>query len=215
MKFNFDNRVFAALGKLVDCVILCALWLLFCIPVFTIGASTTALYYTVHKSVARSRGYVYRSFWSSFKSNFKQSTLMWLIMMVIYLVLYFDLFIMSNELANGGTLGPLYYVFLVLTALAVVWNVYIFAYSARFENTKKATMRNAAVIATVNFGWSLLILVLLVVAAVIVYLLPVLIFLVPAALFLLYDLILERIFRRYMSEEDLAKEKENDMLDRE
>jgi uncharacterized membrane protein YesL len=215
MNFNFDNKFFAGLGKLVDCVILCALWLIFCIPVFTIGASTTAMYYTVHKSVVRSQGYVLRSFWSSFKTNFKQSTLMWLIMLVIYVVLYFDQLIMSGELQNGSKLGPLYYVFLVLTALVIIWNIYIIAYSARFENTKKATMSNAAVIATVNLGWSLLVFALLAVAVVIVYLIPMLIFLVPAVLFLLYDLILERIFRKYMTEEDLAKEKEKDMLDRE
>ena len=49
MKFNFDNKLFGALGKAVDCVILSVLWLVCCLPVITIGASSTALYYTVHK----------------------------------------------------------------------------------------------------------------------------------------------------------------------
>ncbi len=210
MKFNFDNPVFAGLAKMVDCVILSALWLIFCIPIFTIGASTTAFYYTVHKSIHHSRGYIYQCFWHSFKSNFKQSTLMWLIMLVIYLVLFFDLFIMGGALRDGGTLGTLYYVFPVLTVLVILWNIYIFAYSARFENTKKAIMANAAVIAVANLGWTLLILLLLLVAAVIVFLIPILVFLVPAVLFLMYDVILERIFQRYMTPEDLAREKENE-----
>jgi hypothetical protein len=76
-------------------------------------------------------------------------------------------------------------------------------------------MQNAALIAGGNPGWSLLILVLFVLALLAVYLIPMLIFLVPAGLFLLYDLILERIFRKYMSEADLAREKEADMIDRE
>lgn len=52
MKFNWDNIVFQMLGKLVDCVWVSILWVICCIPVFTIGASTTALYYTVHKPSA-------------------------------------------------------------------------------------------------------------------------------------------------------------------
>ena len=55
MKFNWDNIVFQMLGKLVDCVWVSILWVICCIPVFTIGASTTALYYTVHKSIRGDR----------------------------------------------------------------------------------------------------------------------------------------------------------------
>ena len=43
--FNYDNKFFRALSKLVDCVLLSALWVIFCIPVFTIGAST--VHYTM------------------------------------------------------------------------------------------------------------------------------------------------------------------------
>mgnify|MGYP000526173859 FL=1 len=66
----------------------------------------------------------------------------------------------------------------------------------------------------IHLPWSLLILVLFVAAVLVIYFFPVLIFLIPALLFLTYDGILERIFRKYMSEEDLEKEKENDLADR-
>ena len=210
-----DNKFIAGLGKAVDSILLSIIWLVFCIPIFTIGASTTAFYYTVHKSLHHGRSYIWRSFWSSFKDNFMQSTLMWLIMMVVYVVLALDRSIMLAELENGGALGVLYYMFIVMTALAVIWNIYIFAYTARFENTKKAIMKNAAIFAFANPGWSILILALLIVAVVAVMLMPPLVFIVPSVLFLMYDVILERIFRKYMSEEDLEKEKENDLLDEE
>jgi len=42
MKFNLDNAFFTALGKLVDSVWVSLLWLVCCIPVVTIGASTSA-----------------------------------------------------------------------------------------------------------------------------------------------------------------------------
>ena len=46
MRFNLDNPVFTALGKVVDCAWLSILWLLCCLPVVTIGVSSTAMYYT-------------------------------------------------------------------------------------------------------------------------------------------------------------------------
>ena len=35
MKFNFDNKLFVALGKVVDCAILSVLWLFFFFSVIT------------------------------------------------------------------------------------------------------------------------------------------------------------------------------------
>ena len=40
--FNIDNKFFRALNKLVDMVILSFCWIISCIPVFTIGAASTA-----------------------------------------------------------------------------------------------------------------------------------------------------------------------------
>ena len=49
--FNFDNVFFRGMNKLVDCVYVSFLWLICCIPIFTIGASTSALYYTSRSEV--------------------------------------------------------------------------------------------------------------------------------------------------------------------
>ena len=43
--FNYDNPVWRFIGKLGDLVLLNLLWLICCIPVFTAGAATTAVYY--------------------------------------------------------------------------------------------------------------------------------------------------------------------------
>ena len=74
-------------------------------------------------------------------------------------------------------------------------------------------MKNAAVIAVLNLPWSLLILGLLIGAGFVIYLfpiylLPIIIVAVPAGLAVLYDTCLEKVFRKYMSEEDLKKENE-------
>ena len=45
--FNYDNPVWRFIGKLGDLIILNILWIVCSIPVFTAGASATAVYYAV------------------------------------------------------------------------------------------------------------------------------------------------------------------------
>ena len=44
-----------------------------------------------------------------------------------------------------------------------------------------------------------------------IYIIPVLLVVIPAVTSMVFDFILERLFRRYMSPEDLEREEENDM----
>ena len=209
--FNYDNKVMQVLGKLVDCFYISILWIIFCIPIVTAGASTTAMYYTVHKVLRGSRSYVWRSFWDGFKSNFKQSTILWLICILVAGILGFDTYIMRQVLASGDKIGALYYVFLMMILFLILWACYLFTYTARFENTTKQIMKNCAMIAIANLPKTVLIAVLLVVGLLITYLIPVLIMLTPALLTWILNGILESVFRKYMSAEDLEREKELDM----
>lgn len=214
MKFSFDNKIFGALGKAVDCVILSVLWLVCCIPVITIGASSTALYYTVHKSIRGNRGYTTKNFFSAFKDNFKPATLSWIVAFVVQIVLSLDAYIMWQVLQTGNNMGAFFYFFLILIAFSIGWVVYTFAYIARFENTVKITLKNAILMELRHLPWSLLVIILFLLAIFLTWLIPILVFLMPASIVLMFDLILERIFRMYMSPEDLANEKENDMIDK-
>ena len=214
MKFSFVNIIFGALGKAVDCVILSVLWLVCCIPVITIGASSTALYYTVHKSIRGNRGYTTKNFFSAFKDNFKPATLSWMVALAVQIVLSLDAYITWQVLQTGNNMGAFFYFFLILIAFSIGWVVYTFAYIARFENTVKITLKNAVLMELRHLPWSLLIIILFLLAIFLTWLIPILVFLMPASIVLMFDLILERIFRMYMSPEDLANEKENDMIDK-
>jgi uncharacterized membrane protein YesL len=206
VKFNFDNPVFVGLGKLVDMAWLSLLWLLCCIPVFTIGASTSALCYATHKSVRCGRSYVTRCFFGAFRDNFKQGTIVWMVWLVAFLILFTDALVMRQTTV-------LFYFFIVMMILAVIWLCYLLPYVARFENTGKATLKNALILEFVHPQWSVLLLAILAAGVFLIWLIPILLIVMPTIVALLSDLILQRIFRRYMSEEDLAAEKENDMYD--
>jgi uncharacterized membrane protein YesL len=207
MKFNFDNPFFAALGKIIDCAWVSILFLVCSIPLITIGASASALYYTVHKSIRGGRGYVARSFFSAFRKNFKQGTLAWLVWLLITLVLVADVCIMQS-------VPLLMYFFVVMLVIAIMWGCYLSPYVARFENTARQTLQNAFLMMVTHPLWSIVLLVLTAAGVFLTWLLPVLIILLPAIEFLLFDCVLERIFRTYMSAEDLAREQELDLLDK-
>ena len=64
--FSLDGPLMQLLNKLADLLTLSILWLLGCLPIVTIGASTTALYYAVMKMI-RGEGRVSSNF---FKSSF-------------------------------------------------------------------------------------------------------------------------------------------------
>lgn len=85
--FNYDNPVWRFIGKFGDLIILNVLWFVCSIPIFTIGASTTAVYYVTLKLARNDDGYTIRSFFKSFKENFKQATIIWLIMLAVGLSL--------------------------------------------------------------------------------------------------------------------------------
>lgn len=206
--FNMDNKFFQVINKIVDCVALSVLWMLSCIPIFTIGAATSALYYAMNKAIRHGRGYVWSEYWHAFRINFKQGTLAWLLILLLTVVLGVDSYIMYQYAKQGDKLGGLYLLFIVLLALIHMWGIYIFAYIARFENGMKAVLKNAALISIANFPWTLLLFVVFAAALTLVYVLPMLLVIVPAAYMFGENMILERVFHKYMSEEDIAEEEE-------
>ena len=213
--FNMENKFFQAMGQLADAFILSVLWLLFCIPVVTAGASTTALFYTAHKVLRRQQGYLWSAFWGAFKSNFKQSTIIGLVYLAVFLLLSIDWRITNQMGAQNPAYGAASYFFLVLMLFLTVWGIYTFAYTARFELGVAQTMKNGVLLLIAHFPWSLLIMVIFLVSLAIVFLvMPLFILIVPTGAAALYDIILDRIFRKYMSEEDLKREEELDMLER-
>ena len=101
--FDVDNAVFRAIDTIGKIFILNLYWVICSLPIFTIGASTSALLYASMK-LHDKEGYVTSNFFSSFKENFKQATEIWLIYLVIGILLGFD-FMMGNQAKD--TLGVL------------------------------------------------------------------------------------------------------------
>lgn len=206
--FNYDNKFSQGMNKLVNIFFISVLWLVWCVPIVTVGASTTAMYYTVNKVLRHNRSYVFKEFWSAFKSNFKQSTILWLILFAVGALMSVDAYIMKAFYEAGSEIGKMYVVFYILILFEIIYSIYIFANLARFENTNKQIVKNAAIMSIAHLPWSLLMLALLALVVFLDLLLPPLIIVLPAVYMWLCNLILEKIFRKYMSDESLLEEEE-------
>lgn len=206
--FNYNNKFWQAVSNIVNICFVSVLWLIWCVPIFTIGASTTAMYYTVNKVIRHGRSYVFTEFWRSFKRNFKQATLIWLVLLVVGVFLFMDAVIMRAFYEAGAQVGYFFLLFYILLLFEGVLIMYIYGNLARFENTTKKIVKNAILMAVAHFPWSFLIFVLLLLTILLIYVIPLGILFLPGVYTLLCCKILERIFRRYMSEEELKEEDE-------
>jgi uncharacterized membrane protein YesL len=102
--FRINSPFVTFAEKLFDCMLLSVLWILFSLPVFTIGASSAALYNTANKYLRKNKGKLIKTFWSSFKENFKRSTLIWLISMAVMALLSIDVIVFRNLKIKGEPL---------------------------------------------------------------------------------------------------------------
>lgn len=209
--FNLDNPFWQFLTRLADLLILNILWLIFCLPVFTIGASTTALYRSLLTLMGDGATSTIKLFWQSFRSNFKQSTILFLILLLPFLAVSFEVWMAVFSETISSFLRFLCLFAGLLFGLAIN---YVYPLTAQFENTIGGTLKNAVILAITNLPKSILVLIL--------SLLPVIVFF-AAPEFLLRTLILwlaigfaliaycntailRRVFRKYMPDEDVPAE---------
>ena len=154
MKFlNYESKPSQLIIKLCYSCFLNLLWAVCSLPVFTIGASTTALWYASLKVI---RGQEYNAgalFFRSFKQNFKQATQLWLILLTAGLFLGGDIWILLHLRAN--TTGASAVIWTLLLALVIAASVvyviillWVFPLLASVDNTNIAMLKNSFLIGT-------------------------------------------------------------------
>ncbi|MDO4651030.1 MAG: DUF624 domain-containing protein [Eubacteriales bacterium] len=145
--FNPDNVVFRAINKIGCLWLLNILWVICSLPIFTIGASTTALIYSTRK-LRNDDGYPIQNFFASFKENFKQATLIWLIYLAAGAMLLFSI-IFWNQM-KSPVARILWAVSLFFAAVYSATLLYVFAIQSRFYNGVFATIKYAFFMSYVN-----------------------------------------------------------------
>lgn len=153
--FNIDSTFNRALAKIADMVLLSVYWLVCCLPVVTIGASTTALYYACMKSHLE-EGTNTRNFFHAFVRDLKQSLVLELIVVAVAGMLIVDLYVLPQMNIPLG--GVVQVILTVAAVIGIAMLSYLFPLLARFETTMLQRFKNALLLSLMNFHYTLLIL---------------------------------------------------------
>ena len=151
--FSYESKFSQLLLKLCYACYLNLLWFVCSLPIVTIGASTTALYYCCLKIVRDQDNHIGAMFFRAFRNNFKQATALWLILLGAGLFLAGDGYILYHLRQNTeGTLAVLWTLILaVVIAAAVVYVIvleYVFPLLASVSNSNRAMLKNSFLIGT-------------------------------------------------------------------
>ena len=210
--FNMDNGFFRAMGRLADLMLLNLVFIVCSLPVFTIGASLTAMYYVALKMAANEEGYVFRSFFKSFRQNFKQATIIWIIMLFLGCVLGIDMYILNH---SGTTIGTVMLVMVSATTILYAMElIYVFPLLSRFENKLTTTLRNAFIMAIADFPRTLVMIVIVVGSVILTFWnaytfwYGLLIWILGGFAIVAFanSYFLKKIFKKYMPEEEQTEE---------
>lgn len=147
--FNLDNPIFKFLSTLVDLTVLNIMFLISCLPVFTIGAALTSLQYVMVTGWDTQNSHLIKMYTKSFKQNFKQSTIVWLIMLVVgaFLGATGWMLYQQSKVDDSIILMVFIIVFVLICLAYLCIFTYIWPVIAKFENTTQMMFINALVLA--------------------------------------------------------------------
>lgn len=154
--FSVESSFYRFLMKFLDVLKLNFIWILFSLPVITVGASTVAAMSVALKMVDDEEGYIGRSFLKAFKENWKQGTILWVITVIASYAVYLDF-----QLFEAVPENPVLFLVIGMVSAFVIILALLYSYPllARYENTLFKTIQNSLDISRKYFGRTLLLIV--------------------------------------------------------
>lgn len=193
---EYDSTVMSGMNKVVDILLLSLLWFVCCLPIVTIGAATTALYYTTVKSIRKSRGYVFKTFFHAFRVNFWPATFLWLLFAVGIILFYIN-FLLAFALKEESFRFFMVTVYMMLAFIVLSVGCYTFPVLSRCSMKCGAILRFSFGLTVKHFPYTLILDVIVIVGFYLMWMIPIFVFCVPAAASLIFSFFMEKILIRY------------------
>lgn len=143
--FRFESKLYRVMEKVISLVKLNLMWILFSIPIVTIGAANCALHEVAAQIASNQEGYVCRTFLAVFKKKFRQATILWIPMLLVGIGIVLD-YLFWNQ-GQGTVVSVMKGLTLALGILYLFITVYIYPLADRMDTSMKITLRNAALLA--------------------------------------------------------------------
>ena len=156
--FNEDNFLMRGLSFLCDLIVLNIVFLISCIPLFTIGAAISALYHVAIRMVRKEDMYIGVAFFKAFRDCFKQSTLLFLPLLLACAFFGADLYIIHKVIDPAYTYLQYPIWFIVFALISIM--IYAFPLIGMYENKTKQVLKNAILLSLSNIPTTIFIIVL-------------------------------------------------------
>lgn len=138
--FSPDSKFMQAMSRLGDLIVLNCVFLLTCIPVFTVGPALTALYTAAFRIGTDREGSTLGCYFRAFRKNFRQSTLLWLLVLAVGVCLVTDVMLFARM---TGPLRLLYIPASVMLLLLELAAGCLFPLLSQFNETGRQALKNA------------------------------------------------------------------------
>ncbi len=212
---SIDSPFNRFMGKIADLIILSVLWILFCIPVVTIGPATTGMYFAVLRMNEPDSRPV-KDFFRSFKQNFWQAVAAELFAAVFLALVLADAWVLlSTSFGDDTWPWVLWAIILVITAAWISW---AFPMLAKFEVTWMQLFKTPVMLSVLHFFSTVLIVLVNLSVFILMFaypeffmsVLPIIVFLGPAGLAYINSIQMRKAFRWYIPVEGSDDDDEDD-----
>ena len=208
-----ENIVNVLLSRFANAIMASLLWILFCIPVFTIGPSTAALYNTAHRCICNDRDTVWNSFWETFKGRFKICVKYAFFFLLLVAFFFLDWCVTYVLKRSGNPLGTLNTLCIVMLVIVALWAIFLFSYLARFPKDKKHIIKNSFFMLAAHLPQAVIIVLAVALGVVLILWRTLFLFVVPGLVAACCEKVIEPVFYKIMTPEERKHEEEEEELE--
>ncbi len=192
--FSMDGPIIRCMIYMGNLILVSFFWIVCCLPVVTVGWSTTAMYYSVVKAVRFDRGDCVREFFAAMKREWKQGLLYSLLFTGATALLILDLVIWKNGTNKIALISTGICILLLFLLFATA--SYLFPLISRFELTFTDGIRLAAFLSMKHLPYTAVLFILEAFCGYAMYCIPWMCLVLPGITTLVNSLMLEKIFRK-------------------
>lgn len=200
--FNTDGFLWRWFSKIGSFFGLSLLWMLCCVPVITSIPACIALYDSVAHCVRGDEEHAFRHFFRTLKKELLRGlglSLLWGVLGFILFYGYSILYQVGKE-SQIASIYSLVYLGSMLIPLGIL--AWLIPVESRFSHSFISLHKTAATFALAHLPTTAAILGILAVSIVLTLLVPVLLMLMPAITVTIQCWLIEKVFKKYMPEED-------------
>lgn len=187
-------------GKIFDVLLLNVLFIICSLPIITMGASFTALYYTASENIREGKGYAAQAFLKAFGKNLFPSVFLWAAIVICSFLMHLNLGIVSAE--TGGNLRIFLFMFYaVCAALIVGIACYAFPVLSRFEMNVGWIIKVSIYMVFRYIGQTMGCVLMVGISGWLILKIPFLLFIIPSVMAVLSTYILEPVLKKHYPKE--------------